>query len=134
MYDLLSPAGASTASAVVIRDNDAGQQVVTGLTEEPVADVAALCGALHRGMSSRATASTAMNSRSSRSHAIFTITLEQTCAAAAAGEGDADADAEAPALVTKVSKIHSVDLAGSERATKSHAKGERLREVRRGLG
>ena len=40
------------------------------------------CGAdmvryLEQGSASRATGATAMNSRSSRSHAIFTITLEQ---------------------------------------------------------
>ena len=32
IYDLLSKDGAATAKSVVIRDNEAGEQVVTGLT------------------------------------------------------------------------------------------------------
>ena len=60
----------------------------------------------------RMTGGTAMNEQSSRSHAIFTITLEQ-----AKGEND---------LV--MSKFHIVDLAGSERQSKTKADGIRLRE------
>jgi hypothetical protein len=67
-----------------------------------------------------------MNSASSRSHAIFTLTLEQhrpqppsdrpQSAAAAAGTGYTTA------------KFHLVDLAGSERSKKAGAVGGRLRE------
>lgn len=137
VYDLLSKEGAAVAK-VVIRDNDAGQQVVTGLTEMSVPSVPAMCAELHRGMASRMTASTAMNARSSRSHAIFTITIEQTVAEAdsepsandeGAGASSSSSNGGELCLVKKVSKIHLVDLAGSERATKTQAKGDRLREA-----
>ena len=60
----------------------------------------------------RMTGGTAMNNESSRSHAIFTITLEQT-------KNETD-------LIK--SKFHLVDLAGSERQSKTKAEGTRLRE------
>lgn len=68
------------------------------------------------GSRHRATASTDMNATSSRSHAIFTITVTQTTA-------DADGTEH-----TKVSKVNLVDLAGSERANVSGTSGERLKE------
>lgn len=53
---------------------------------------------LEQGSLCRATASTAMNHRSSRSHAVFTITLEQRRVAAQApalaGGGDSDEEEE----------------------------------------
>ena len=77
----------------------------------------------------RATAATGMNKRSSRSHAIFTITLEQrrTLAASAGGgtgaaRADEDADAgdsgdeEAAVEDYLCAKMHLVDLAGERPA------------------
>ena len=61
-----------------------------------------------------------MNTRSSRSHAIFTVCLEQR---GGAGGGT-------------TAKLHLVDLAGSERAKKTQATGDRLKEginINRGL-
>lgn len=52
-----------------------------------------MAAVLEQGTLCRATAATAMNHRSSRSHAIFTITLEQRrLEAAAPGGGDDDDD------------------------------------------
>ncbi|KPA82562.1 putative Unc104-like kinesin [Leptomonas pyrrhocoris] len=63
----------------------------------------------------RTTASTAMNATSSRSHAVFAITLTQK--------------QKKGILVTqKTSRLNLVDLAGSERASKSLATGKRLTE------
>ena len=59
------------------------------------------------------TGGTAMNQESSRSHAIFTITLEQR-------KGDMSDLIE--------SKFHLVDLAGSERPSKTRAVGIRFKE------
>jgi kinesin family protein 4/21/27 len=56
-----------------------------------------------------------MNDQSSRSHAIFTITLEQTRTGTGSNE------------IIK-SKFHLVDLAGSERQSKTKAEGLRLKE------
>ncbi|XP_043735537.1 kinesin-like protein KIFC2 isoform X9 [Cervus elaphus] len=79
---------------------------------------------LSLGRSNRATAATAMNQRSSRSHALVTLTLRT--ASPSRGPGTAGT-------------LHLVDLAGSERAWKAGAAGtsqedrdgaQRLREAR----
>uniref|UniRef100_A0A673FWB0 Kinesin-like protein n=1 Tax=Sinocyclocheilus rhinocerous TaxID=307959 RepID=A0A673FWB0_9TELE len=80
-----------------------------------------MVGCLELGNSARTVGSTAMNAASSRSHAIFTISLEQR------RKGDND---------VMVSKLHLVDLAGSERQKKTKAEGDRLKEgisINRGL-
>lgn len=48
---------------------------IPGLTEVPVENTNDIFNCLIRGSSGRATASTNMNAQSSRSHAIFTITI-----------------------------------------------------------
>ena len=69
------------------------------------------------GNKSRTVAATQMNAESSRSHAVFSITLTQTLFDPATQTGS-----------EKVSKISLVDLAGSERAGKTGALGDRLKE------
>ncbi|KAJ8955486.1 hypothetical protein NQ318_003588 [Aromia moschata] len=69
---------------------------------------------LNRGNKNRVTKSTLMNDISSRSHAIFTITIES--------KNRIDNK-------TTVGKLNLVDLAGSERASRTQATGERLREA-----
>jgi hypothetical protein len=70
-----------------------------------------------------------MNAAASRSHAIFTVALEQRC--------DPDmqsrlAESESLPLDSEdswvSSKLHLVDLAGSERAKRTQAKGKTLDE------
>ena len=58
-----------------------------------------------------------MNAHSSRSHAIFTTTIE--CA-----EKGLDKQ-----TMFRVGKLHLVDLAGSERQSKTGASGQRLKEA-----
>src|SRR5438045_4357237 len=58
-----------------------------------------------------------MNETSSRSHAVFTLTLTQK-----------RHDVETKMSTEKVAKISLVDLAGSERATSTGATGARLKE------
>jgi len=70
-----------------------------------------------KGRQNRTTAETAMNDHSSRSHAIFTITIETS-------EPGADGKAH-----IRAGKLHMVDLAGSERQSKTGAVGERLEEA-----
>ncbi|XP_066591336.1 kinesin-like protein KIF3A [Prorops nasuta] len=69
------------------------------------------------GNKNRVVGATAMNVSSSRSHAIFTITVESS----KLGE-----DGEQH---VKMGKLHLVDLAGSERQSKTKASGVRLREA-----
>lgn len=50
---------------------------IVGLTEKEVFTAQEMVGCLELGNSARTVGSTAMNAASSRSHAIFTINLEQ---------------------------------------------------------
>ncbi|KAK9534093.1 hypothetical protein VZT92_009164 [Zoarces viviparus] len=72
---------------------------------------------MNLGNQSRSVGFTNMNERSSRSHAIFLITVE--CS-------EAGPDGEDH---IRVGKLNMVDLAGSERQSKSGAKGLRLKEA-----
>jgi hypothetical protein len=75
------------------------------------------------GESNRHTAATKMNERSSRSHAIFKITLTQTTTTIPKKKF------EKPNEIIRESTINLVDLAGSERNKKSQATGDRLKEA-----
>lgn len=65
------------------------------------------------GTDRRQTASTDLNDTSSRSHALFTVQIEQF---------DFELDPSAPVVMT--SKINVVDLAGSEKLSKTNATGD----------
>ena len=69
------------------------------------------------GNKNRSVGSTNMNAHSSRSHAIFTTTIE-------CSEKGADKQTH-----FRVGKLHLVDLAGSERQAKTGASGQRLKEA-----
>jgi hypothetical protein len=74
---------------------------------------------LHEAAQVRSTGQTAMNSTSSRSHAVCTFYLRVI-------ENATQAESEGHDEFTRaiVSKLHMVDLAGSERAKKTQATGE----------
>ncbi|XP_068120827.1 kinesin-like protein KIF13A [Hyperolius riggenbachi] len=72
---------------------------------------------LDQGNNQRVVAETKMNEQSSRSHAILTLTVTQTCINKKFGSSR-----------ELVSKVSLVDLAGSERSYKSGAQGDQLRE------
>ncbi|CAB3232163.1 unnamed protein product [Arctia plantaginis] len=69
------------------------------------------------GNKNRVIGATAMNTESSRSHAIFSITVESS---------KRGADGK---MHVKMGKLHLVDLAGSERQSKTQATGTRLKEA-----
>eukprot|EP00325_Prymnesiales_sp_UTEX-LB-985_P008239 CAMPEP_0174711714 /NCGR_PEP_ID=MMETSP1094-20130205/12950_1 /TAXON_ID=156173 /ORGANISM="Chrysochromulina brevifilum, Strain UTEX LB 985" /LENGTH=208 /DNA_ID=CAMNT_0015910687 /DNA_START=175 /DNA_END=798 /DNA_ORIENTATION=+ len=69
------------------------------------------------GAKNRHVGATAMNQDSSRSHSIYTITVEQ-CETREDGT---------PAI--RMGKLNLVDLAGSERQSKTQASGDRLKEA-----
>ena len=70
------------------------------------------------GNANRTTGSTNMNEHSSRSHAIFLVTVERSRPDKDSGESH-----------ICVGKLNLVDLAGSERQAKTGATGERLKEA-----
>ncbi|XP_005189382.2 chromosome-associated kinesin KIF4 isoform X1 [Musca domestica] len=112
LFDLLS-SKPRDESIVDMREDRSGI-IMVGLTEQQVHSAKETTDCLVRGSSGRAVASTAMNEASSRSHAIFTVTLQAT-------KKD-----ESRAVTT--SKFHLVDLAGSERSKKTGATGDRFKE------
>ena len=85
---------------------------------------------LNKGIAHRMTSSTLMNEASSRSHAIFTVTIEQKIVKVTQPEdGAGPADSEPLTSEENISaKFHFVDLAGSERIKKTGATGKTLQE------
>uniref|UniRef100_A0A0X3P5C0 Kinesin-like protein n=1 Tax=Schistocephalus solidus TaxID=70667 RepID=A0A0X3P5C0_SCHSO len=71
------------------------------------------------GYANRSVGATNMNEHSSRSHAIFIITIE-CCELGVDGKNH-----------IRVGKLNLVDLAGSERQSKTQSEGERLKEATR---
>lgn len=110
--DLLSP---SNGSYLRVREHPITGPYVEDLTKLVTADYHDIQQLIVEGNLRRTTASTNMNETSSRSHAVFTVTLTQR-------QFVADISTE------KVSKVSLVDLAGSERVSTSGATGLRLKE------
>ncbi|PNJ42601.1 chromosome-associated kinesin KIF4A [Pongo pygmaeus] len=120
ILDLLCPS--REKAQINIREDPKEGIKIVGLTEKTVLVALDTVSCLEQGNNSRTVASTAMNSQSSRSHAIFTISLEQR------KKSDKNSSFR--------SKLHLVDLAGSERQKKTKAEGDRLKEginINRGL-
>lgn len=92
-----------------------------GLATHPVHNLQECLTLLEAGSKNRSIGATLMNQQSSRSHSIFTVSLEQ---ATTVGDGNEN---EAPTI--RRGKLNLVDLAGSERQSKTGAAGDRLREA-----
>ena len=106
--------------------------MIHGLSEVKVETKECMEELLDRGSSFRTTSSTLMNNQSSRSHAIFTIVIEQHQIAQedpfAEDQQVGEALAGAATDEFMVAKFHFVDLAGSERVKKTGAEGAQMRE------
>lgn len=100
-----------------IRESPSEGPYVKDLTEVTVKNYHDLMKHMRKGDVSRTTASTKMNDTSSRSHAVFTITLKQIHHDIATDE-----------TTERTARIRLVDLAGSERAKSTESTGQRLRE------
>ncbi|CAK9044880.1 Carboxy-terminal kinesin 2 (XCTK2) [Durusdinium trenchii] len=90
------------------------RQAIDHFTERPVRDAAAVHKLLAKAARERHTAATALNDRSSRSHAVFQLSLE--------GHSQAS-------LPSRSGLLSLVDLAGSERVMQSQVTGEHLKEA-----
>ncbi|KAJ5973544.1 hypothetical protein N7481_010754 [Penicillium waksmanii] len=100
-----------------IRESPSEGPYVKDLTEVTARNYTELMKFMRKGDVSRTTASTKMNDTSSRSHAVFTITLKQI-----------HHDLSTDETTERTARIRLVDLAGSERAKSTEATGARLRE------
>ncbi|XP_047279532.1 kinesin-like protein KIF27 isoform X5 [Homo sapiens] len=106
-----------------IREDEKGNTVIVGAKECHVESAGEVMSLLEMGNAARHTGTTQMNEHSSRSHAIFTISICQVHKNMEAAE---DGSWYSPRHI--VSKFHFVDLAGSERVTKTGNTGERFKE------
>lgn len=109
--DLLNPA----CDNLPINEGPKGPYV-KGLREIYVNTVDEVYTAMHLGQRSRVTASTQMNSESSRSHSIFLVTINQR---------DINTGSQ------KSGMLYLVDLAGSEKVGKTGASGQTLEEAKK---
>ncbi|BDA44416.1 probable Kinesin-like protein KIN-12E [Coccomyxa sp. Obi] len=111
--DLLGPSEAH----LQIREDAARGVYVENLCEEEVSSVDDVVHLLARGQAARRVGETNMNRESSRSHSVFTCTLQSSTT-----------DEKGVTNILR-SRLNLVDLAGSERQKSSGAAGERLREA-----
>jgi kinesin family protein 3/17 len=102
-----------------LKQDENGTVYVDGLSQTEVKSDADCMRLLDSGSGNKAVASTDMNARSSRSHSIFTITVEQSSINPETGDPE-----------IKKGKLNLVDLAGSERQAKTGATGDRFKEAR----
>ncbi|KAG1517664.1 hypothetical protein G6F46_001498 [Rhizopus delemar] len=77
LIDLLNPAPPTERTPVTIREDPKGHIIWTGLKEVSVSSTEDVLKYLQMGTENRATGSTDMNAKSSRSHAIFSVSLKQ---------------------------------------------------------
>uniref|UniRef100_A0AAG5CSA7 Kinesin-like protein n=1 Tax=Anopheles atroparvus TaxID=41427 RepID=A0AAG5CSA7_ANOAO len=121
--DLLQPAQPSSGAGGVtptlqIKEVPGEGVIVQNLSLHAVHGIKECIELLEQGAKNRMVGATLMNIESSRSHSIFTISLEQM-STSVTGDGAA----------IKRGKLNLVDLAGSERQSKTGATGERLKEA-----
>ncbi|XP_008847718.1 kinesin-like protein KIF15 [Nannospalax galili] len=112
IYDLLD----SASTGLYLREHIKKGVFVVGAVEQVVTSAAEAYQVLSGGWRNRRVASTSMNRESSRSHAVFTITIESM-------------EKSSETVNIRTSLLNLVDLAGSERQKDTHAEGVRLKEA-----
>lgn len=113
--DLLVPNDKLTVS-LNLKETPTEGVTVPGLSLHPVHNAQEAEHYLNTGSKNRMIGATLMNQNSSRSHSIFTISIEQLN------------NVNNNQSIRK-GKLNLVDLAGSERQTKTGATGDRLKEA-----
>lgn len=114
-----------------VREHPTKGPYVENLNEYQIENYGDFLNYLTRGNSHRSTASTSMNDKSSRSHAIITLSLKQTKFMHGDSEMNNTTDANdvyiGDAEEEMISNIKLVDLAGSERLAKTKVFGQQDR-------
>lgn len=137
LRDLLLPESTplNERAGVSIREDPRGRIILTGLRQLEINTVEELLSALNHGSAIRQTDATAINAKSSRSHAVFSLNLIQRKSQAGTTSTKekrlsmpTEAMVNGESFVTVDSKLHFVDLAGSERLKNTGASGDRAKE------
>ncbi|KAK7206158.1 P-loop containing nucleoside triphosphate hydrolase protein [Myxozyma melibiosi] len=119
VYDLLTSRSLKgQPTPLKVRESPVDGPYVKDLSSHSVHNFEEVENLLRKGNELRATASTNMNDSSSRSHAVFTLSLKKIVSDPILDETTEEMNA----------RIRFVDLAGSERANSTGASGSRLRE------
>lgn len=114
LVDLLASPAKGARKLEVRRDTRSNEATIENVEEREVTSPKQLLRLLDEGTEHRHVASTQMNADSSRSHLLFTVTIETV-------------DRDSGAVVT--GKVRICDLAGSERPKKSGAQGDMMKEA-----
>ncbi|KAG5972374.1 hypothetical protein E4U58_006654 [Claviceps cyperi] len=136
LRDLLVPdtTPPNERTSIAIREDTKGNILLTGLRQVDINSVDDLMNALSFGSNIRQTDATAINAKSSRSHAVFSLNLIQRKKKQPAAGVERRLSMPLDTMtgqdvgVTTDSKLHFVDLAGSERLKNTGAQGERAKE------
>ncbi|KAJ3236500.1 Kinesin-like protein kif21b [Chytriomyces hyalinus] len=124
-------AKASLTEEVSVREDKEGRIAIHGATSVVVESAEAAIRLLAKGSKLRSTAATSMNESSSRSHAIFSLSLTSTQMTHAPKSPVRSRTAEPQRSnngLVITSKFHFVDLAGSERLKRTQNTGDRKTE------
>ncbi|KAI9492902.1 P-loop containing nucleoside triphosphate hydrolase protein, partial [Zychaea mexicana] len=151
LNDLLNGASPTERPPVTIREDAKGHIYWTGVKELTVHSTDDVLYHLEQGTRNRATGATDMNEKSSRSHAIFSVSLKhekwvpaggathhprtdspvfgrKRSGSSIRGGGVAAPGSDDGEWMITNSKFHFVDLAGSERLKRTAAEGDRRKE------
>ncbi|KAF7722635.1 hypothetical protein EC973_002907 [Apophysomyces ossiformis] len=154
LNDLLNASSPSERPPVTIREDTKGHIYWTGVKEMSVHSTDDVLFYLEQGTRNRATGATDMNEKSSRSHAIFSVSLKQekwvpgsVPLPTSRAESPVSMKSKRPGSAMNIrsamndqrhsedgewvitsSKFHFVDLAGSERLKRTAAEGDRRKE------
>ncbi|NXY89724.1 KIF15 protein, partial [Alcedo cyanopectus] len=112
IFDLLD----SASAGLFLREHIKKGVFVDGAVEQVLSSAAEAYQVLTTGWRNRRVASTSMNRESSRSHAVFTVTVESM-------------EKINETVNIRSSLLNLVDLAGSERQKDTHTEGLRLKEA-----
>eukprot|EP01063_Lacrimia_lanifica_P031930 TRINITY_DN5372_c0_g1_i7.p1 TRINITY_DN5372_c0_g1~~TRINITY_DN5372_c0_g1_i7.p1 ORF type:complete len:1787 (+),score=855.42 TRINITY_DN5372_c0_g1_i7:91-5451(+) len=115
---------AKDVSVLRVRQHPVEGPFVEGLSSHQINDTKGIYQLLRRGDNERSTARTQLNDRSSRSHAIFTLTVTRVQMVQEDGSKTVQTR-------SRVCKVNLVDLAGSERVAQSGVQGGEFVEAKK---
>jgi kinesin family protein 5 len=105
----------TTKTNLKIHEDRARGVYIGELTEKYVAESEEVMNLMKQGLENRVIGSTNMNQQSSRSHSIFSLTINQM--------NNRD-------FISRTGKLYLIDLAGSEKVAKTSSAGLRLEEAK----
>ena len=129
LTDLLCTAPGATRPPLRLREDTTHGVYVANVTLVELTSTDQALRALGGGLAARTVGSTAMNGKSSRSHAVFTLHIEQEHDATAVSTATRRPASGTATQVCRRSQLHLIDLAGSERFNDACTSSARRKEA-----